>query len=308
MTSLKRSVQSISALTTFEAAARLGGFTLAANELGVSQAAVSRQIKLLETDLNTPLFLRAHRRVALTPAGEALATALSSAFGRVAEVIETIRQPHLAGTVTLGATLAFSHFWLLPRLAGFRAIHPEVRLRLIAEDSTSDLRRDRLDIAIRYGAGRFEGGRSLASLRDEVFPVCSPALHAEYRLDGSVNRMASAPLLASDWLDPSWLNWRQWARLAGLGPDLGRASDRSSLRFNHYTDTIQAAISGEGIALGWSRLLSGPLAEGKLQRACDTSVWPEERYHLLTPADRDPGPATAKVLDWLRAAFADPDS
>lgn len=308
MTSLKRSVQSISALTTFEAAARLGGFTLAAHELGVSQAAVSRQIKLLETDLNTPLFLRAHRRVTLTPAGEALAGTLSAAFGRVAEVIETIRQPSLPGTVTLGATLAFSHFWLLPRLAGFRAIHPGVRLRLIAEDSASDLRRDRLDIAIRYGTGRFEGARSLASLRDEVFPVCSPALRAERQLDGSVDRLVAAPLLASDWLDPTWLSWRQWARLAGLGPDLSRASDRSSLRFNHYTDTIQAAINGEGIALGWARLLSGPLTEGKLVRACDTSIWPEERYHLLVPTDRDPAPGTAKVLDWLSAEFSGPDS
>lgn len=308
MTSLKRSVQSIGALTTFEAAARLGGFTLAAHELGVSQAAVSRQIKLLETDLNTPLFLRAHRRVSLTPAGEALAGALTSAFGRVADVIETIRQPGLPGTVTLGATLAFSHFWLLPRLAGFRALHPGVRLRLIAEDSASDLRRDRLDIAIRYGAGRFEGARSLASLRDEVFPVCGPALHAAYGLDGSVERLVSAPLLASDWLDPSWLNWRQWARLAGLGPALGRASDRSTLRFNHYTDTIQAAISGEGIALGWARLLSGPLGEGKLVRACDTSLWPEERYHLLVPTDRDPSAAATKVLNWLSAAFADLNS
>lgn len=306
MTSLRRSVQSISALTTFEAAARLGGFTLAANELGVSQAAVSRQIKLLEADLNTPLFLRAHRRVTLTPAGEALAGALSSAFGRVAEVIETIRRPTFPGTVTVGATLAFSHFWLLPRLAAFRAIHPEVRLRLVAEDSSSDLRHDRLDLAIRYGTGTFEGASSLASLQDEVFPVCSPSLRTDRGLDGSVERLVAAPLLASDWLDPSWLSWRQWARLAGLGPALGRASDMSSLRFNHYTDTIQAAITGEGVALGWSRLLSGPLAEGKLVRACDRSVWPAERYHLLVPADREANGAARKVLDWLIQTFAMP--
>jgi DNA-binding transcriptional LysR family regulator len=302
---LRRSVQSIGSLATFEAAARLGGFTLAASELGVSQAAVSRQIKALETDLGTPLFLRAHRRVTLTPAGEALAAVVTKAFAEVAEAVDTLRHPTAPGTVTIGASLAFSHFWLLPRLPAFRAAHPGIRLRLVAEDGASDLRRDRLDMAVRYGNPPFEGAITHASLPDQVYAVCSPGFYAAHAL-GPPERLSQVPILASDWLDPTWLTWRQWARAAGLGPDLGRSSDLSHLRFNHYTDTVQAAVDGQGLALGWAQVLAGHLADGRLVHAGGPTVTPVERHHLILPADRAPSSAAGQVLDWLRAGFAAP--
>ncbi|MCE6959822.1 LysR family transcriptional regulator [Cereibacter sphaeroides] len=303
MTTLRRSLSSLNALATFEAAARLGSFTQAAHELGVTQAAVSRQIKLLEVDLNTPLFLRVHRRVVLTPAGEALATTVTGAFGRMAEMIETLRQPLVPEAVTIGSTLAFSHFWLLPRLPEFRAAHPDIKLKLVAEDSAADLRRDRLDVAIRYGKPPFEDGRSLASHPDRVFPVCSPKLLARLGVEAETAQLPNLPLITSDWINPAWLTWRSWARDAGLGPALTRASDLSRLRFNHYTDTIQAAVNGEGVALGWATLLSGLLAEGRLVRVGRHSVELEERYHVVVPAGREPAPATAAFLDWITGRF-----
>ncbi len=304
MPTLRRSISSLSALATFEAAARLGGFTLAAAELGVTQAAVSRQIKLLEQDLRVPLFVRGHRRVTLTAPGEALAAAVSGAFGRISDVVEAIRQPVAAGTVTIGATLAFSHFWLLPRLPAFRAAHPDIKLRLLGDDTPSDLRRDRLDIAIRYGSPPFEDGESVASAADEVFAVCSPVLRdlLPPEVDGAA--FLDLPLIASDWLEPTWLTWRRWARHVGLGPAVARASDQSRLRFNHYADTIQAALAGEGVALGWATLLSRLLAEGRLVRLGALSFTPAERYHVLVPAGRQPGPGVRAVLDWIVAEFA----
>lgn len=299
MVTLRRSISSLSALASFEAAARLESFTLAAAELGVTQAAVSRQVKLLETELNQPLFLRAHRKVTLTPAGAALAATVTSAFGRMAEMIETIRQPVVPNAVTIGATLAFSHLWLLPRLAAFRLQHPDINLKLVADDSPSDLRRDRLDAAIRYGQAPFPDGRSIASLPDEVFPVCSPKL-----LNGMSPRLgaidiAKLPLIAQDTVNPSWLNWRSWAKEAGLGAALGTASDRSRLRFSHYTDTVQAAVNGEGIALGWATLISAPLSEGKLVRVVAHSVRPKEEHHVLIPLGREPSPPAAAFLAWM---------
>ncbi len=301
--SLRRSVPSMSALASFEAAARLGSFTQAAAELGVTQAAVSRQIRLLETDLNTPLFLRANRRVVLTAQGAALAGRVSAAFTSMAEMIETIRQPVLADTVTIGATLAFSHFWILPRLPQFRAAHPGIKLRLVSEDSQGDLRRDRLDIAVRFGKPPFPDARSVASHPEAVFPVCSPQLLQRHGLTEATDDLIRLPLIASDSVNPSWLTWRSWAQSVGLGPALGRASDLSQLRFNHYTATIQAAVNSEGIALGWSTLVSSLVEEGRLVKVGSHRLMTEERYYLLTPVGREVSAATATFLNWLAEAF-----
>lgn len=303
MPSLRRSVPSMSALATFEAAARLGSFTQAAAELGVTQAAVSRQVKLLEDDLNTPLFVRAHRRVVLTAGGAALAATVSAAFASMAEMIETIRQPHLPNSVTIGATLAFSHFWILPRLSEFRAAHPEIKLKLVADDSPTDLRRDRLDAVIRFGRAPFSDGRSIASHPDEVFPVCSPELLHRLGLDPRAVDLQRLPLIASDIVNPSWLTWRTWAQAAGLGAALGRAPDLSRLRFNHYTDTIEAAVNGEGVALGWATLLAGHLADGRLIRLGVGRVVTVDRYHVVVPSGREPSAATAALLDWIVGQF-----
>ncbi len=294
----------MSALATFEAAARLGSFTQAASELGVTQAAVSRQIKLLEDDLNTALFVRAHRKVALTPAGAALAGTVGGAFASMAEMIETIRRPQLGDTVTVGATLAFSRFWILPRLSDFRTAHPSVKLKLVSDDGPADLRRDRLDAVIRFGAPPFPDGRCIASRPDEVFPVCSPRLIDRLGFDPEHADLSGLPLIAADNVNPSWLTWRTWAKAVGLGPALGRASDRSELRFNHYTDTIEAAVNAEGVALGWSMLLERHLADGRLVRVGSRAHPTEQRYCLVVPSERDLAPPTRAFTSWMAGQLA----
>ena len=306
MPSLRRSVPSMSALATFEAAARLGSFTLAAAELGVTQAAVSRQIKLLEDDLNTTLFLRAHRKVALTQAGAALAGTVGTAFASMAEMIETIRRPQQRNAVTLGATLAFSHFWILPRLSEFRAAHPEITLKLLSDDGPTDLRRDRLDAVVRFGRPPFADGRCIASRADTVFPVCSPRLIERLGIDPDSADLASLPLIASDIVSPSWLTWGTWAQTLGLGSAIGRTSDRSSLRFNHYTDTIEAALNGEGVALGWSMLLANHLREGRLARLGRDALETENAYCIVVgnpPENRD---GVDAVASWISSSLSLP--
>lgn len=304
MANLRRSVPSMSALATFEAAARLASFTQAALELGVTQAAVSRQIKLLEDDLNTRLFVRAHRRVVLTSAGAALAATVSGAFNNMAVMIETIRQPLAPDTVTVGASLAFSHFWILPRLAGFRAAHPEIKLKLVADDSATDLRHDRLDVAVRFGRPPFRDALSVASLADHVFPVCSPKLLNAPGKPIVAGDLLHLPLIASDTVNPTWLTWRTWAKAVGLGPEIGKASDLSRLRFNHYTDTIQAAVNGEGVALGWAALLKGHLEEGRLIRLGSKTLTLDDAYHLLVPLGRDRSAPTSIFVAWMADFFA----
>lgn len=300
MPTLRRSVASLASLASFEAAARHGSFTLAAAELGVTQAAVSRQIRRLEEDLNTPLFVRSHRKVELTARGQVLASVMTDAFERVAETIEAIREPLVEDTVIVGATLAFSHFWLVPRLSAFRAAHPEIRLRLVSEDATFDLRDGRLDVVVRYGEPPFADARSLASQPDEVFPVCSPALRDRAGPDMDLGRILDLPLIGLDRTEPEWLSWPRWAALVGIG----EVPERTAIRFNHYTDAIYAAMAGQGVVLGWQRLLAGPLAEGKLVRLTDRPALPPEGYHVLWPLGRRPSRATSLFTEWMVAQFA----
>ena len=299
MTTLRRNLPTLNLLSTFESAARLGSFTLAAAELGVTQAAVSQQIKVLEQELNKALFVRAHRRVALTPAGTALAQAVGGAFARMSEMIDTLRQPEVPDTVSIGLTLAFNQFWLMPRLPDFRARFPHVRLRLVADDTPMDLRQARLDVAIRYGKPPFEDAISHADRAERAFPVASPALLARLGIAAADADLLHMPLIASDIVNPAWMPWRQWAKALRLGPALGRASDHSRLRFNHYSDTVQAALNGEGVTMGWDVLLEDILREGRLVRLGTDSVVPEERYHAVTPVGREPTPAVRIFLDWM---------
>jgi DNA-binding transcriptional LysR family regulator len=295
MPRIRRSVSSLASLAAFEAAARHGSFTLAAGELGVTQAAISRQVKSLETDLNAPLFVRSHRRVALTGEGQRLAQVMIEAFGRVAETVESIRRPGPDDTVIVGTTLAFAHFWLVPRLPAFRAAHPGIRLRLISEDTGFDLRQGRLDVVVRYGAPPFSDAVSLASMPDEVFAVCSPALLATIDPPAALGTMAAFPLIGLEWQDPAWLAWPRWAAMAGLG----QLSIRSELRFNHYTDAIYAAMNGAGIVLGWRRLIAGLLADRRLVRFGAAVAIPAERYHVLRPNQRKPTRAAEQFGTWL---------
>ena len=293
MTTMRRSVSSLGALVTFEAAARLESFTLAASELGVTQAAVSRQIKLLEQDLAMPLFVRGHRRVTLTPAGQLLASAATGAFDRVTEAIAMVRQLAAPEVVSVSATLAFTHFWLMPRLPAFRAQHPGIKLRLVAEDASIDLRQTPRDVLVRYGLAPFEDGRSIASCPDEVFPVCSPAL--AQTLGGARLNISTAPLIDFDPADPTWLTWQQWAARA----DLSGTPAHCYLRFNHYSDTVYAALNGSGVALGWSRLIADLLSQGRLVRLGTQKVVPDERYHVVLPHGRELGSAAARFTSWL---------
>jgi DNA-binding transcriptional LysR family regulator len=141
---------------------------------------------------------------------------------------------------------------------------------------------------------------SLASMADEVFPVCSPALLATVNPPAALGTLAAFPLIGLEWQDPAWLSWPRWAARAGLG----HMAVRSELRFNHYTDAIYAAINGEGVVLGWRRLISGLLADRRLVRLGEAVATPEERYHVLRPSHRKPTPPAERFSGWLVRQFA----
>ena len=171
----RRKLPPLTALTAFESAARLESFTKAANELGVTQAAVSRQIHLLEAYFGCALFVRGHRKVELTDKGRVLALASQDAFDIIASSVSEVTTDAQDVDLTIAATVAFSHFWLLPRISEFSRNHPGINLRILTQDSFPNIESAEIDIAIRFGSGMWADGQASLLFEDEVFPVCSPS-------------------------------------------------------------------------------------------------------------------------------------
>jgi DNA-binding transcriptional LysR family regulator len=284
----------LTALIMLEAVLRRKSFTAAAGELGVTQAAVSRQIALLEDEVGVPMFIRKHRAIEPTAACEALGASLAQSFVNIAETIDAIKVS-AKDVVTIGATVAFSTFWLLPRLADFRSQNPGIQIRVVSQDSRINLDDGDIDIAIRYGVPPFNDGTSIASRDDEIMLVCSP---------NYLKRRSPGPLAVTDELietdveDRSWLSWSNW--LASLDV---RLEIRPALRFNHYTETVFAARSGQGLALGWGLLVQTFLDDGTLVPFDDTRLPSGARYNVVLPIRSRRTLAIDRAAAWLTAAL-----
>jgi LysR family transcriptional regulator, glycine cleavage system transcriptional activator len=304
MDKLRRNLPSPTGLVTFEAAARHLNFTRAAEELGVSQAAVSRQVKALEANLGVSLFLRAARRVQLTGHGRQLYDAVSVGLGHIAEVAGDLRRQGDDTGVAVAASTAFTSMWLMSRVGAFRARHPEIALRLVAVDPYVDPTGAGVDLAMRYGDGDWPGLDTARLFDDLVMPVASPGyLSGRPPLAGPAD-LASHTLLHQDEIEPNWVSWRDWLANFGIAPPAARGG----VSFNSYANVIQAALDGAGIAIGWARLVDGPLRRGALVRPIPDYVRSAQAHHVIVPRTRPLGPEAALFRDWLIAtAAAEPD-
>ncbi len=289
-------------MRTFEAAARHLSFTRAAGELGVTPAAVSSQVRELEGQLGARLFHRTSRAVRPTRAGAALQAAVAEALDLVAGAVARVREEargHRALAVTTSASFAAK--WLVPRLERFRRLHPEAELRVDVSDRLVDFAREDLDVGIRFGDGAYPGLRTERLFEEEVFPVCSPALLAgahPLRQPGDLRHHA---LLHVDWQAPgeSWPDWRTWLLAAGAaGVDATRG-----VRFSHTMSAVQAALAGQGVALGNTSLVADDLAAGRLVRPFDLRLKgsPQFAYHLVVPRATADRPLVRAFRDWVLA-------
>lgn len=297
-----RTLPSLDFLRGFEAAGRLLSFTRAADELFVTQSALSRQVKALEDALGTALFERRHRALALTPAGVAFHRDVSQTLRAIAAAAERaasrVREPGL----TLTTTVSFASLWIIPRLPLFRAMHPEVEVYVSADDRLVDLDRGDVDVAIRYlgeqvppGAVRLFGERMLPVVSAEVArhpktPLKKPgdlANHVLLHLDDSDGTMP-------------WLHWQTWLASNGQ-PNLKPAG---SLRFRLYDQLIQATLGGQGVALGRLPLIAELLDSGKLVAPFPKRYDSQRGYYvLIAPHARTRSDANAFV-EFLRREAA----
>jgi len=296
--SIRRQLPPLTALTVFEAAARLSSFTRAAEELGVTQAAVSRQIHLLEEDFGFPLFLRSHRKVVLTESGRSLAAAASGAFDLLTEAVTDLRRGGASNELTISATVAFSHFWLVPRISEFSRQHPEINLRIVTQDNLPDLERGEIDIAFRFGSGMWHDGHADALFEDEVFPVCSPGFLRSAGVIRAPADLIEHSLISNETDHPMWIGWNEWL------PAFGVAVPRRALglRCSFYTEAIYAALNGQGIALGWKHLVRDLLEQNRLVRLTDAAIKPMGAYFLVVPTRRRDKESVRLFKGWLAVA------
>lgn len=288
----RRKISSLSALVALEAVTRHQSISAAAREIGVTQAAVSRHIAALEEDFGRPLFTRAHRSVQPTAECRLLARSLADNFYGLAEAIEAMRTTSKE-VVTIGASVAFSQLWLVPRLVRFRAAHPGVSFRVISRDDRIDLGSGEVDMVIRYGKGPFPDGRAVAFVQDEVFPVCAPSYAA--RNDLSAFPDCHFDLIEQDVPDRSWYRWSDWFAQTGGRPP----NTVPSLRLTYLTEVLAAAKAGAGIAMGWRMLLGDALDRGDLVRIGTLGIQPELGNSLLVPFDRRPTAQGEVIRNWL---------
>ncbi|HET9625815.1 MAG TPA: transcriptional regulator GcvA [Kofleriaceae bacterium] len=281
---------SLNALRAFEAAGRHLSFTRAAEELFITQGAVSRHIRGLEDELGVELFTRKTRALELTPAGAAYLATVRQAFDLLLDATRALDARRRTLTVSLLASFAVN--WLVPRLGRFAARHPEIELALEPTTRPVDLLTEHVDVAIRYGSGGWPGLDSTKLLDEELFPVCSPAFLAAHPIVAPRDVVA-LPLLHSS----SELDWQLW--LARVRLDLAAAARQRKL--HDYNIVLQAAIAGQGVAIGRRFLVEERLADGSLVRPLADSVADQVGYYMLTAPGRRDDPSIAKLRTWLVA-------
>lgn len=294
----KHRMPPLSLLQTFEVVARHGSFTLAADELCLTQSAVSRQIKSLEDQLGLPVFRRLHRAIELTTEGQRLFEAVTKGLAEIESCVTGLRAATENPQITVSASVAFSYYWLMPRLERFSARHPEIDLRILATDQKVDLRQEGADVAILYGDGQWQGVVAHRLFGERVYPVCSPSYlrnHTELRAPSD---LLDQTLLHLDGGGNIWggVDWRIWLMTQGV---TGQPV-RRGVRLNSYPMILQAAEAGRGVALGWSYITDDMLAEGRLVCPVEKVMETRDSYYVGALEEAVETPAIADFLQWMR--------
>lgn len=291
-----RRLPPLQSLVFFEAAVRHLSFTAAAQELYTSQPAVSQRISQLEEDLGVPLFRREHRGVSLTPEGLQLVTAVRESLSSIGDAAAKIRAARERHILTVATDFGFATYWLVPRLAALRELLPELEVRIVTSQNQFDIRGEPVDMAVAFGDGQWPGCGATPLFPEIVVPVCSPALYQRQQLTGRPADLCNLPLLHLESAAPQrWLQWDGWfarhqLRNGGTGHDL---------TLNNYPLVIQAAIAGQGVALGWAPLVDELVRNGQLVAAVAAPQRSERGYFLVEPHTRRNSEVLHRFRRWM---------
>ncbi len=294
---MPRRMYPLNALRAFEASARQLSFARASEELSVTPAAVSHQVKGLEEYLGQPLFRRLPRGLLLTESGQLLLSELSDVFLRLDSAMERVIESDSRGTITLSVAPTFAVMWLIPRLQKFYTLNPDIDVRISTSLGLVDFQRDDYDAAIRLGSGEWIGLEAIKLFDESVTPMCSPRL-----LEGP------APLMTPDDLskhvllhnhsmdyDPDAPTWQSWLEAAGAsGVDASRGT-----HFSLPDHGLQASIDGAGVVLGWRFLAAKDIEAGRVVEPFDLALPLGSSFYLVYPEAHSLRPNIAALRDWL---------
>lgn len=286
----------MSAVRVFESAARLENFTAAAAELGMTQAAVSHQIRVLEDRLGVKLFRREKQRVFLTPAARRAATLVGRGLDEIAAAFADLRSDDET-TLTVSTTTTFANAWLAWKIGGFQLRHPEIAIRMQVDNRVSDLSTEEVDVAIRLGFGGWEGLHVEHLLSIDFTPMCSPAFLAQHGGALRPEDVLTLPTISSH--QPDWI---QWLEDAGQSPETLR--ERPVLRLDSQANEGHAAMAGQGLAILTPFFWRQDVADGRLVRPFEQRSTLGQSYWFVTSEHRRRTPKIRRFQAWLTEEIA----
>lgn len=291
---------SLSGIEAFDAVARHLSFSKSGHELGITQAAVSHRIRILEEELGIILFLRTSRSVQLTTPGRALNSATSAAFQQIRtglSYMDAVAHPH---RVTVSCSPSFAIRWLVPRLGDFKKFAPDLNLHISAEDKLVQPGVGTIDICIRFGSGNYQGVNVERLTQETVTPVCSPHYLEKVNLD-KLEDLKNAMLLHDDALSnhPRYIGWKEWniAHQLALPSDFGP-------HFSHSHMALDAATASQGVALARHTLVRQDLKQGLLITPFKEKIESQHSYWLISPKNVELSRAAKTFQEWLREALS----
>ena len=292
-----RDLPSLSALRSFEATARHASMTKAAEELGVTQGAISRAVQTLETDLGSPLLRRSRPKLHLTEIGHLLYSEINHSFDRVAVVIRRLREQQRGGQLAINSLPTFAARWLIPRLPRFQRLHPDMQIDLTTSENRIDFAVELIDVAIRYGLGNWSKTTSLRLMDEELAAVASPALLAAHGGELSPDAVDAGQLLRHT---TRLQVWGEWLNAAGADA----AIEPMGPGFEHFFMVIEAAVAGMGFALLPLFLIEKELEAGALVIASPRRLRRQQAYYLLFGTERRFDPKIVALIRWLKDEIA----
>ncbi len=294
---MNRRLPPLNALRAFEAAARHASMSAAADELSVTPAAVSHQVKALEDYFGVSLFHRAVRTITLSAAGATLLPYLSDGFDRLTEGCQKLAQHENSGPLMLSSAPAFAAKWLMRNINDFNERHPEVPIRIDGSLAVTDFARDEIDAVVRFGQGPYRGLHADALAHEDVVPVCAPSLLNGSKPLRKPSDLAQHMLIHVDWfaapgVQPDWAMWLKTAGLDDIDATKGPMLTTDSL-------AVEAAISGVGVALLSEFLVEPEIASGRLVKPFDLVLTSSYQYWFLCPPSHLERPKVAAFRAWL---------
>ncbi len=284
-------------LIFFEAAARQGSFTKAANELNVQQPAVSAAIRQMEESLGVRLFLRKHRAVSLTPAGERLFSDVSVALERILNSARAVHQRGRSDHVTMSVSTAFANYWMVPRLQLFHTDNPHIDLRLQTSDREPDLDGEDISLGIRRGYGNWPDSHAALIAPEVIFPISSLLVMASAVDLKTIPDLLNQRLIHLEEPTRERPSWGQWFAHHGVSD----RAPRAGLRLNDYALVLQAAMAGEGFAFGWQHVTQKLIEQNLLAAKPEWAWHTGAGFWLVWSKHRPLSPQAERVRDWLIA-------